>query len=72
MEQTAKTNVEVLQGAGIVHKNHTMNEHDQKLLNSLSKSEVDALISIKNKLGEDFLRKTTKDGRFPHPDTSAF
>jgi hypothetical protein len=67
-----ETNVEILQKAGIVHKQTTMNEHDEGLLNSLTPAEVRCLITIKNKLGVEYLKKCSKGGRFPHPDTSAF
>ena len=66
------TNIETMQANGLVLKKHKISEADQKLLNSLSASEVKALISVKEKLGESFLKKIHKGGRFPHPDNSSF
>ena len=66
------SNIETMQAHGLILKKHKISEGDQKLLNSLSASEVKALISVKNKLGEPFLRKIHKGGRFPHPNTSSF
>jgi hypothetical protein len=59
--------MERLKDAGIVHPQHTMSEHDQRLVETLSKEEVEALISVKHKLGDDFVKKTMKEGKFPHP-----
>ena len=66
------TNIETMQEAGLVLKNHKISAGDQKLLNSLSASEVKALISVKKKLGDSFMKKIHKGGRYPHPDTSSF
>ena len=66
------TNIEVLQKNGIVAKQHNISVRDQARLNSLTDSEIKALISVKQKLGVAMLKKTSKDGRFPHPDTSSF
>ena len=66
------TNIEVMQEAGLVAKKHKISEEDQKRLNSLSASEVKALISIRGKLGDTFLKKIHKGDRFPHPNTSGF
>ena len=60
-------NMERLTEAGIVHPQHTMSEQDQQLVEKLSKEEVEALISIRHKLGDDFIKKTAKEGKFPHP-----
>jgi len=66
------TNIEVMQQNGLVAKKHKISEDDQKLLNSLSASEVKALISIRGKLGDKFLSKIHKGGKFPHPNTAGF
>ena len=66
------TNIEKMQKSGLVLKKHNISEGDQKLLNSLSASEVKALISVKKKLGTAFMKKIHKGGRYPHPDTSSF
>ena len=69
---TEPTNVQILQKAGIVHKQTTMNKNHQAVLNSLTPEEVQTVIAIKKKLGVAYLRKVSKGGRFPHPDTSVF
>ena len=69
---TAGDNVSVLQEAGVVAKKHKMTGSDVDLLNSLDKNEVDALISIRKKLGDDFLKKVSRGGKFPHPLSASF
>lgn len=44
------TNMEKLTQAGIVGTPHTISDDDQQAIESLSDSEVDTLISVKNKL----------------------
>ena len=68
----AGDNISVLQEAGVVAKKHKMTNSDVDLLNSLDKNEVDALISIRKKLGDDFLKKVSKGGKFPHPLSASF
>jgi hypothetical protein len=50
---------ERLEGAGLIRKGHQFSSEDEKLLESLSEHEVEALISAKRKLGDDFLKKHT-------------
>jgi len=68
----AATNIEKMQKLGLVAKPHHITEGDQKLINSLSDSEISALVSMRKKLGDPLLKKIHKGGRFPHPDTSSF
>jgi hypothetical protein len=58
------TNVEKLQAAGLIHLSHALTEAEIENVNQLSAAEVDALISVKAKLGDDFFdRKVdTADG----------
>ena len=65
-------NVEKLQQAGVIATPHAIEPQDVTAINSLSESEVDALISVKNKLGDDFFKKTAQDGQFPHVGTVSF
>jgi len=69
---TGTTNIEKMQALGLVAKQHKISEGDQKLLNSLSASEISALASMRKKLGDTLLKKIHKGGRFPHPNTSSF
>ena len=68
----AETNIKELQEHGIIAKNHKLTADDQTIVNKLSKSEVKALISVKQKLGVEMLKKTARDGVFPHPDSISF
>jgi hypothetical protein len=49
----------LLQEAGLIVKDHEFSKEDRSLLESLSEDEVEALISIKKKLGENFFRRNT-------------
>ena len=69
MAQGHKSNMERLQEAGIVHPHHKMSEEDQQLVETLTREEVETLISVKNKLGDNFIRKTAKEGKFPSPES---
>ena len=67
-----KTNVQRLQKAGIIAAKHNLTEADQAKVNSLSESEVSALISARQKLGDALIRKSAKGGKFPHPDSFSY
>ena len=45
--------------AGLIRAGHEFSDEDQKLLESLSEDEVEALISVKTKLGEEFFNRNT-------------
>jgi hypothetical protein len=48
-----------LEQAGLIKAGHQFSTEDRQLLESLSKAEVEALISVKTKLGEDFFNRNT-------------
>jgi hypothetical protein len=45
--------------AGLIRAGHKFSDEDQMLLESLSEDEVEALISVKTKLGEEFFNRNT-------------
>ena len=53
------TNVEKLQAANILPTPSRLSESDEDLINDLDPSEVDALISVKDTLGDDFIKRNT-------------
>ena len=67
-----KTNVQQLQKAGIIAAKHNLTEADQAKVNGLTESEVSALISARQKLGDALLKKSAKGGKFPHPDSFSY
>jgi hypothetical protein len=56
------TNLERLQQAGLVEVNHPLTDDEVISVNQLSSTEIDALISIRAKLGEDFFTRKVKMG----------
>jgi hypothetical protein len=52
-------NFETLVSKGIILKPLSFSEDDKNRINSLTPEEVGALISIRAKLGDDFLRTNT-------------
>lgn len=57
------TNLERLQQAGLVEVKHPLTAEEVENVNALSPAEIDALISIKAKLGDDFFsRKVDMEG----------
>jgi hypothetical protein len=62
--EKAMTNVETLQAAGLIEMEHPLTEDEVASVNQLSSAEVDALISVKAKLGEEFFKRKvhTPDG----------
>jgi hypothetical protein len=67
-----KTNVQRLQKAGIIAVKHNLTEADQAKVNGLTESEVSALISARQKLGDALIKKSAKGGKFPHPDSFSY
>jgi hypothetical protein len=53
------TNFERLEQAGLISPGHEFSRDDLRLLDSLSSEEVTALISVRAKVGENFLRRNT-------------
>ncbi len=51
------SNLSKLAAAGLIGPNATFTAADQAVLDSLSDAEVNALISIKNKLPADFMQR---------------
>jgi hypothetical protein len=50
-------NFQRLSQAGLILPNAALSASDTQLINSLTSDEVSALISVKGKLGEDFLQQ---------------
>jgi len=57
MESPSK--IQRLVDAGLIRGGHQFSDQDLQLLESLSEDEVEALISVKAKLGEDFFNRNT-------------
>ena len=53
------SNMEQLERAGLIRSGHRFSEEDKRLIEGLSEDEVKALISVKRKVGDDFLRRNT-------------
>jgi hypothetical protein len=58
------TNVESLQQAGLIQTAHPLTDDEIASVNQLSPAEIDALISVRAKLGDDFFSRKvqTDDG----------
>ncbi len=56
------TNLERLQKAGVVDDDYEFDQKEEAVIESLSSSEVDSIISSKEKLGEHFIRKHVPHG----------
>ena len=56
------SNFERLQAAGLIEVEHSLTEDEMNSINQLSTAEVDALISVHAKLGEDFFNRKVKVG----------
>jgi hypothetical protein len=56
------SNFERLQSAGLIEVQHTLTADEVNSINQLSAAEVDALISIRAKLGDDFFNRKVKVG----------
>jgi hypothetical protein len=52
-------NLESLISAGVIPSKNNLTKEDINTINSLDPSEIDALISLKSKLGDDFLTRNT-------------
>ena len=53
------SNLDRLEKAGLIKPGSKFSKEDHRLLESLSHEEVEALISVKRKVGDDFLRRNT-------------
>jgi hypothetical protein len=56
------TNIERLQQAGLIDVNHALTPDEINSVNQLSSAEVDALISVRSKLGDDFFSRKVQVG----------
>jgi len=56
------TNIERLTQSGVCPASHHFDEEEKKAIESLSPQEVDAIISSKEKLGDDFIKKHVPHG----------
>jgi hypothetical protein len=56
------TNIERLTDAGVCPASQNFTEEEKKAIESLSRNEVDAIISSKEKLGDDFIKKHVPHG----------
>ncbi len=62
MEEDCVTNVERLQQAGLIVAHHPLTEEEVGNVNGLSGAEIDALISVRAKLGDAFFERKVQDG----------
>ncbi len=56
------SNFERLQAAGLIDVQHSLTNDEITSINQLSSTEVDALISVRAKLGDDFFSRKVKVG----------
>lgn len=56
------TNVERLQQAGLIETEHPLTPDEVNSVNQLSSAEIDALISVRAKLGDDFFKRKVPMG----------
>ena len=63
------TNVERLEKAGLVKTHHPLTPEEIEQVNHLSQAEVDALISVKAKLGDKFFEHKENPGVANHMGT---
>ena len=56
------TNVDRLQAAGLLETPHLLTDDEAEQVNQLSPAEVDALISVRSKLGDAFFARKVPDG----------
>lgn len=55
--ETPPTNRAKLEKVGLISAGYKFPESDEKLIESLTEAEVEALITVATKLGRDFLEK---------------
>lgn len=56
------SNVEKLQQAGLIEVKHPLTDAEVDSVNQLSSAEIDALISVRAKLGDDFFTRKVQQG----------
>ena len=62
-------NIDQLREGGVAHPKHDFTDEEIERLESLSEEEVQALISVKQKLGHDLVTKQHGADDETHPDT---
>jgi hypothetical protein len=55
-------NLQRLQSAGLIEAQHPLTPDEVNSINQLSSAEVDALISVRAKLGDDFFKRKVPMG----------
>lgn len=60
------SNFERLQAAGLIEVNHQLTPDEMNSINQLTSAEVDALISVRAKLGDDFFNHKVQVGPNTH------
>jgi hypothetical protein len=55
-------NVDRLQAAGLLATPHLLTDDEEDKVNQLSPAEVDALVSVRSKLGDAFFGRKVPDG----------
>ena len=55
---------------GLLHEDHELADHELNLLDQLTSEEIDALVSVKAKVGGDLLDKGSREES--HPPTQGF
>ena len=55
------SNLETLIAAGVVPEDHTLTDDDSQVIETLSHHEGQTLVSLKEKLGDDLLRRNCSD-----------
>lgn len=56
------TNVDRLQQSGLIQTHNPLTPEETASINQLSTAEVDALISVRAKLGDDFFKRKVQEG----------
>ncbi len=54
-------NLKKLTSAGVVPHDHTLTDADLGIIAALTAAEVEALINLKHKLGDDFIQRNGKN-----------
>jgi hypothetical protein len=55
------SNLEKLKAGGVVPHDHKLSEADVTVIETLHEHEVQSLINLKQKLGDDFVKRNTRD-----------
>ena len=66
------TNLERLQGSGLIEVEHPLTPAEISNINQLSSAEVDAIISVRTKLGDDFFTRKVEVGDSHRMGTMVF